>query len=835
MRRSVLCVLVLALPLAAQIKEVRIRVATPEQSIALRALDLDLATCSCGSVHPGRDVGVFIHSPAEEAALRNAGFVPTVVHDDAKAFYRSRLTQPSGTRFGPPVVGQGSMGGYFTLSEIILFMDALQAQYPALMAPKVSLGQSIEGRDIWMWKISDNPLVDENEPEVLVDALHHAREPMTYTAACWLAKNLVEGHGSDPEATALVDERELFIIPVVNPDGLVYNQTTDPNGGGFWRKNRRLNAGGSYGVDLNRNYGYLWGFDNSGSSPNESSQTYRGTGPFSEPETTATKTFAENRNLSAAFSMHSYSDMFFIPPSHQVGTYAPPPLNAQYDAIGQATTALGPGWAPGTAWELLYTVNGGTLDWWYGALYGGLQTWAFGCEIGSQADGFWPPTSRILPLANDAYLYCTYVMRIAGSNFDVDGVTSVDTGGSLPGIWEPGELITLTVSLKNDGTQAGAPTVGIETTSPWLTVTTAPVSPGSVAAFGTATAPPLSLTISSAAPPFSIVSYDVVVTGAGSVPTRVTRTVTLNSQAVTVTDDDFESPGNWTSGMPGDTAVTGHWTRQDPNGTTYQGNAFNPEDDHTPTPGTDCWFTGQANPGQSAGSQDVDGTASLLSPIFDLSHVVNPEIRYWRWFATSGNGNDSFEVGLSNDGGNTWTVIDNLTSSQNTWTEVVYQVESFLPRTSEMRLYFRAADDPNNSLCEAAIDDFRIGGTTPGADLVATGTAAIGTTVQLDLSAPSFPGRPYFLGVSGSALVGIPFPPAGIAPLDPDALFNQYPVYTQIFAGFAGSTDAAGLAQGFVNVPNDPSLVGFDAFVAGLILNGGIPAALTGGVRLVVP
>ncbi|NRA96050.1 MAG: hypothetical protein HRU14_07555, partial [Planctomycetes bacterium] len=183
----------------------------------------------------------------------------------------------------------------------------------------------------------------------------------------------------------------------------------------------------------------------------------------------------------------------------------------------------------------------------------------------------------------------------------------------------------------------------------------------------------------------------------------------------------------------------------------------------------------------------------------------------------------------------TWVVIDTITSMQNTWTEVVYAVESFLPRTSAMRLYFRASDDPNNSVCEAAIDDFGISGFTPGANLVATGSAAIGTTITLDLAAPSFPGRPYFLGVSGSALVGIPFPPLGTAPLDADALFNVFPMFPQIFSGFVGSTDVMGLAQGFIHVPSDPSLAGFQACGAGLVLDGGAPAALTGGVRLVVP
>jgi murein tripeptide amidase MpaA len=91
---------------------------------------------------------------------------------------------------------------------------------------------------------------------------------------------LLENYGTDPEATYLVDNREMYFVPCFNPDGYEYNRQTDPNGGGMWRKNRR-NNGGSYGVDLNRNFGYMWGYDDLGSSPIPSSETYRGPSAFS--------------------------------------------------------------------------------------------------------------------------------------------------------------------------------------------------------------------------------------------------------------------------------------------------------------------------------------------------------------------------------------------------------------------------------------------------------------------------------------------------------------------------------------------------------------------------
>ncbi len=818
----------------AQVKEVQVHLRDAAAVDTLRSLGLDAAGCCGGAAHPGGHARVLIHSPAEESVLRAAGFMPEVIQRDLEAFYRSRLTQTSGARHGPPGFAQGSMGGFFTESEVVAFLDTLQSQHPAVMAPKVSLGNSVEGRPIWMWKISDNPLADENEPEILIDGLHHAREPMTYMAACWLAKRLAEEYGSDPETTALVDERELFIVPIVNPDGLVHNQTTDPSGGGLWRKNRRLNAGGSFGVDLNRNYGHMWGLDNQGSSGSPTSQTYRGTAPFSEPETAAMRSFAESRDLAVAFSMHSYSNYFFIPPGYATGAFAPPPLDAQYDLIAQGTSTLGPGWTTGTPWQILYPANGTTQDWWYGDLYGGMQTWAFGCEIGSAQDGFWPPTNRIIPLAEDTFRYCIYLMKIAGPDMQLDSVTVLDSGGQLPGTWEPGEIISLTAVLRNRGTVPANATVSIETVSPHLIVNTPSVGGAAVPALGVTAMNPVVVSVSPSATPFTSISYDIVVSAPGSVTIRQTQTMTLSAPSLTITDMDFESPAGWTPGMPGDTAVTGIWTRQNPNGSTYQGSTFNPEDDHTPGAGVACWFTGQANPGQGAGTEDVDGTASLLSPIFDLSQVSDPQLRYWRWFATSGS-NDWLEVGLSNDAGQTWVILETVQSNQNNWIEVNHDVEAHLPRTDSMRLYFRASDDPNDSLCEAAIDDLVIQGSMAGGVLSATGTAAIGTSVQLDLQAPTFPGRPFHLGVSESASQGIPIPPAGIAPLDLDLLFLSFPNAPSVFSGFSGTLNGQGAGTSVINVPAEPALAGFQVFVAGLVLEGTVPAVITSAVRLVVP
>src|SRR5690606_22160109 len=149
-----------------------------------------------------------------------------------------------------------------------------------------------QNRPIYMVKISDNPDLNEDEPRVLYTAMHHAREPQSMMTLIYFMYYLLENYNSDPSVKYLVDNRELYFIPIVNPDGYEYNRQTSPGGGGMWRKNRR-NNGSSYGVDLNRNYGPMayWNAPGGGSSTSPSSDTYRGTAPFSEPEISSIKDF----------------------------------------------------------------------------------------------------------------------------------------------------------------------------------------------------------------------------------------------------------------------------------------------------------------------------------------------------------------------------------------------------------------------------------------------------------------------------------------------------------------------------------------------------------------
>ena len=156
----------------------------------------------------------------------------------------------------------GSMGGFYTLDQVYAELDSMYVKYPNIITQHQPISIDTlthDGRMQYWIKISDNPGTDEDEPEVLYTGVHHAREPMSVQQTIFFMWYLLENYDSDEEIQRIVDNTELYFVPVINPDGYAYNESTNPNGGGMWRKNRRDNGDGSYGVDPNRNYGYFWG------------------------------------------------------------------------------------------------------------------------------------------------------------------------------------------------------------------------------------------------------------------------------------------------------------------------------------------------------------------------------------------------------------------------------------------------------------------------------------------------------------------------------------------------------------------------------------------------
>ncbi len=329
-----------------------------------------------------------VTNPNEIEELESLGFRTEIVISDMEKFFKSRFDDSR------------TMGGYMTLSEINAALDVIIADHPDIVSTKVDIGQTIEGRTMWAVKISDNPNVDEDETEVLFTSAIHAREVITPLILLNVMDSLTEKYPTDVYIQHLVDNREMWFILNVNPDGYYHNEMIAPGGGGMWRKNRRYNGDGSCGIDINRNFGYNWGYDDIGSSPDGFDETYRGTGPFSEPETQNLRDFSIAHEFEIVVYYHSYSNLIIWPWDYAYFLYTPD--ENIFQGLGDSVNVFN-GYAPSVGWHL-YPVNGGTNDWYYGEQTLKNKSFPFVVEVGYYEDNFWPPTYRIEELVNENYL-----------------------------------------------------------------------------------------------------------------------------------------------------------------------------------------------------------------------------------------------------------------------------------------------------------------------------------------------------------------------------------------------------------------------------------------------
>lgn len=380
--------------------------------------------------HGIHKTGVFVisdFSVSEIAKAQNSGYQVEILIADSKAHFISENSKKSTPTRNldcndndeeaypvPSNFNLGSMGGYLTYQEILDELDAMKAAYPDLITAKSNIGNfltqgqpdnsvtpSIGGNGIQWVKISDNPDADESEEEILYSAIHHAREPMSVMQLIYYMWYLLENYETDTEVQNIVNNTELYFVPVVNPDGYLYNQVTDPNGGGFWRKNRRNNGNGTFGVDNNRNYDYyidgdaddgVWGGE--GTSANGNSDVYRGTAPFSEVENQAMKWFVEQHEFVMAFNNHSFSNLLLRPFGYALNV--PSEEEDLFREIGDELVSKN-GYNNILSSEL-YAAAGDSDDFMYGTVGTHDKIYAYTPEIGS---AFWPASNQIIPIAQE--------------------------------------------------------------------------------------------------------------------------------------------------------------------------------------------------------------------------------------------------------------------------------------------------------------------------------------------------------------------------------------------------------------------------------------------------
>ncbi|MEV2214260.1 M14 family zinc carboxypeptidase [Streptomyces sp. NPDC050997] len=225
----------------------------------------------------------------------------------------------------------------------------------------VSIGKTVSGQDILALKLTKGAKTsaDGSKPSVLYMSNQHAREWITPEMTRRLMHHYVDNYKTDQRIKKLVDSTELWFVLSANPDG--YDYTFQNSDNRLWRKNLRDNNGDgtistSDGVDLNRNFAYKWGYDDEGSSPNPTSQTYRGTGPNSEPETQALDAFEKRIGFTYGINYHSAAELLLYGVGWQVATDTPD--DVLYKALaGTPDNSAIPGYHPQVSSEL-YTTNG---------------------------------------------------------------------------------------------------------------------------------------------------------------------------------------------------------------------------------------------------------------------------------------------------------------------------------------------------------------------------------------------------------------------------------------------------------------------------------------------
>jgi hypothetical protein len=343
----------------------------------------------------------------EQRALLDAGYALSTIEPDATAGLKRLQEIPD-------------LGQYHTFAEMESVLVSLQATHPGFCRLEV-LGSSLEGRPIYALKISDEPgLDDATEPDVLIVGNHHARELMTVEVPLHFAHVLLEQRASVRPVRDLVEGRETWIVPMLNPDGHVYQERTQGRPG--WRKNRRENDDLTYGVDLNRNYSHMWGYDEEGSSSETVNEMYRGAAPFSEPETRALRDLVQRQDFVIAISYHSYGALLL----YSWG-WTREELTPDQDVFGALAAEMvrTNGYRPGNPYfGTIYLTNGEFDDYMYGELNAQKtrRTFSFTVELNTMAQGgFWPGDELIAPTCDLMLPLNMYAVGVA----DLEMLTAV--------------------------------------------------------------------------------------------------------------------------------------------------------------------------------------------------------------------------------------------------------------------------------------------------------------------------------------------------------------------------------------------------------------------------
>ena len=662
----------------ANTKQVRIDLETHDDLVALERTGVIILDCI---PHAGKTYAIV--TDEQLAAVERIGRPVQVVVEDVQAVVeREHATWTAADPFTDFFLDYHPYGSEVEIGTIVWYMNELVARYPTL-ASMVNVGTTLEGRTIWGLRVSGDAAADL--PAVVYFGAEHSREWITTTVPNFFATHLLENYGGDPAVTDLVDHVEFLLIPVFNVDGYLYTWSTDR----YWRKNRRNNGDGTYGVDINRNWSVGWGLD-VGSSGNPDSSTYRGTAPFSEPETQALRDFFyAHPNVRAQLDIHSFSQLILWPYGHTPELPADQPT---YEEIGYGMQSLiydvhGQSYAAGSIYGGIYPVSGDSLDWTYDEL--GILSFSYECRDTGQY-GFALPPDQIIPNNEEllpAMLYLT----------DSDWVRAA-----------------IRLELPS-----GAPSIlaaGSDTVIPVNAVSqTETIVPGSVRMYYRydASGPFNEVVLSSAdgesyeatLPATNCLSqpefYFVAEGDGGAMATRPdgapgfsVYAASVETGAVPFHDEDLSVNPRWTT--------EGQWAWGTPTGGGGQYGGPDPTSGHT----------GSTVYGYNLGGDYPNGMGEshLTSAPIDCTGRFGVRLSFWRWLGVETPAYDHADVRVSNDG-TSWTTVwaNDSEVADTSWTQQTYDIAGVADNQPTVYLrWTMGSSDGGWQFCGWNVDDIEL-------------------------------------------------------------------------------------------------------------------------------
>jgi hypothetical protein len=386
--------------------------------------------------------------------------IPSLSFASISADHQEEWKEQSFSDVEPPEPTAG-VTDYHTYDEMVTELNQIAMDHSDIVQ-LTSIGKTFENRDIWTVKISDNPMLDEDEPEVVFYGMHHAREWLTAEVPLYIINFLTDNYQTNATVQYLVDERETWIIPIVNPDGRTYDGEDDPTTYWNWRKNRVINSDGSRGVDLNRNYGHMWG--GAGASDDPQNDVFRGEYPFSENETKAIRDLALQHDFVFSLSYHSSGQIILYPWGYTVNP-SPDDLLLSSIAQGMADRMTNKAQSPREKYipirgGQLYLTSGDDVDW----MHGELGVLPFVVElypsfsdsspaVTSPYNGFHPREDKIQPVCEDNLGGALYLLEIADNPFQAISHVSLTAIPQKQTI-DRGQNRSFQIEVFNDGNQS---------------------------------------------------------------------------------------------------------------------------------------------------------------------------------------------------------------------------------------------------------------------------------------------------------------------------------------------------------------------------------------------